>query len=164
MQLAKNLFLLGEKTLSRKIEEVILTDYLEQMFRKDDMMELYLNVVEFGPDVYGITQAAEHYFGRRPEELNLAGVFFLASVLPSPIRIRKAPREGRGLRGLDAPPPGLMEIAAKNKKISRAELSEGLGQQVLFMRPGDPRPVPRRPVRGTRRDPFEDDAGWQPID
>ncbi|HSO36270.1 MAG TPA: biosynthetic peptidoglycan transglycosylase, partial [Labilithrix sp.] len=78
MQLAKNLFLSREKTLSRKIEEVILTDYLEQAFRKDDMMELYLNVIEFGPDVYGVTRAAEHYFGRKPEELNLPECFFLA--------------------------------------------------------------------------------------
>ena len=77
MQLAKNLFLSREKTLSRKIQEVVLTDYLEQAFRKDDMMELYLNVIEFGPDVYGVTRAAEYYFGRKPEELNLPECFFL---------------------------------------------------------------------------------------
>ena len=86
MQLAKNLFLSREKTLSRKLEELILTDYLEQTFTKDEMMELYLNVIEFGPDVYGVTAAADHYFGRTPAELNLAECLFLASLLPQPLR------------------------------------------------------------------------------
>ena len=56
MQLAKNLFLSREKTLSRKLEELILTDYLERTFDKNEMMELYLNIIEFGPDVYGVTR------------------------------------------------------------------------------------------------------------
>ncbi|MBX3220374.1 MAG: transglycosylase domain-containing protein [Labilithrix sp.] len=164
MQLAKNLFLARDKALARKIEEVILTDYLEQTFRKDDMMELYLNVVEFGPDVYGITQAAEHYFGRKPEELHLAECFFLASLLPSPIRYGKLRDKGEvsetWMRHLTA----LMEIAAKNGKISAAELEEGRKEPVVFMRPGDPRPEPRKPVTSTRRDPSDDDAAWTPLD
>ncbi|MFM9469844.1 biosynthetic peptidoglycan transglycosylase, partial [Streptomyces scabiei] len=72
MQLAKNLFLSRDKTLSRKFEEVLLATYLEDTFKKEELMELYLNLIEFGPDVYGVVQAAEHYFGRAPIELNLA--------------------------------------------------------------------------------------------
>jgi len=148
----------------RKIEEVILTDYLEQIFRKDDMMELYLNVVEFGPDVYGITQAAEYYFGRKPEELHLAECFFLSSLLPSPIRYGKLRDKGEvsdaWMRHLTA----LMEIAARNGKITRAELDEGLKAPVVFVRPGEPRPEPRKPVTSTRRDPSDDDAAWRPLD
>jgi hypothetical protein len=164
MQLAKNLFLARDKALSRKIEEVILTDYLEQIFRKDDMMELYLNVVEFGPDVYGITQAAEYYFGRKPEELNLAECYFLATLLPSPIRYGKLREKGEvpetWMRHLHT----LMEIAAKNGKITRAELEEGLKEPVVFVRSGDPRPEPRKPVTSTRRDESDDDAAWRPLD
>ena len=164
MQLAKNLFLARDKALSRKIEEVILTDYLEQVFRKDDLMELYLNVVEFGPDVYGITQAAEYYFGRRPEELHLAECFFLASLLPSPIRYGKLRDKGEvpetWMRHLTA----LMEIGAKNGKITQAELEEGLKEPVVFVRPGDPRPEPRKPVTSTRREPSDDDDAWRPLD
>lgn len=164
MQLAKNLFLARDKALSRKIEEVILTDYLEQVFRKEDMMELYLNVVEFGPDVYGITQAAEYYFGRKPEELHLAECFFLASLLPSPIRYGKLRDKGEAsetwMRHLKA----LMEISAKNGKITQAELEEGLKEPVVFVRPGDPRPEPRKPVTSTRHDPSDDDAVWRPLD
>ncbi len=164
MQLAKNLFLARDKAMSRKIEEVILTDYLEQIFRKDDMMELYLNVVEFGPDVYGITQAAEYYFGRKPEELHLGECFFLASLLPSPIRYGKLREKGEvsetWMRHLTA----LMEIAARNGKITHAELEEGLKETIVFYRPGEPRPEPRKPVTSTRRDPMDDDAAWRPLD
>jgi len=164
MQLAKNLFLARDKALSRKVEEVILTDYLEQIFRKDEMMELYLNVIEFGPDVYGITQAADYYFGRRPEELNLVESFFLASLLPSPLRYAKLRDKGEvpesWMRHLRA----LMEIAARNGRITRAELEEGLTQEIVFHRPGEPRPEPRKPFTSTRRDPFDDDADWRPLD
>ena len=164
MQLAKNLFLSREKTLSRKIEEVILTDYLEQAFRKDDMMELYLNVIEFGPDVYGVTRAAEHYFGRKPEELNLPECFFLASIMPSPVRYGRLRDKGQVSEGWLHHIHTLMEIAAKNGKVSRAELAEGLTQPVVFYKAGDARPEPRKPVSSGRRDPLEEDSGWQPLD
>jgi hypothetical protein len=164
MQLAKNLFLSREKTLSRKIEELILTDYLEQAFRKDDMMELYLNVIEFGPDVYGVTRAAEYYFGRKPEELNLPECFFLASIMPSPVRYGRLRDKGQVSEGWMKHLQTLMEIAAKNGKISRAELTEGLAQPIVFTKPGDPRPEPRKPVSAGRRDPLEEDSGWQPLE
>ena len=85
---------------------MVLPSYLEQVFRQDDMMELYLNIVAFGPDVYGITQAAEYYFGRKPEELHVGECFFLASLLPSPLRYgklrEKGAVEGTWLRHLQA--------------------------------------------------------------
>ncbi len=164
MQLAKNLFLSREKTLSRKIEEVILTDYLEQVFRKDDMMELYLNVVEFGPDVYGVTQAAEYYFGRRPDELNLAECLFLATLLPAPVRYGKMREKGEPSEAWMRHLQTLMAIAEKNGKITKAELAEGLTQKVVFVKEGEPRPEPRRPVANPRRDPYGADEGWQPLD
>ncbi len=164
MQLAKNLFLSREKTLGRKIEEVILTDYLEQAFRKDDMMELYLNVIEFGPDVYGVTRAAEHYFGRKPEELNLPECFFLASLMPSPVRYGKQRDKGQVSEGWMRHLQALMEIAAKNGKVSKAELAEGLAQPIVFVKAGDPRPEPRKPASSGRRDPLEEDSGWQPLE
>jgi membrane peptidoglycan carboxypeptidase len=163
MQLAKNLFLARDKALSRKIEEMILTDYLEQIFRKDDMMELYLNVVEFGPDVYGITDAAAYYFGRKPEELHIGECFFLASLLPSPVRYSKLRDAGTlsetWMRHLKA----LMEIAAKNGKITRAELEDGLKEAIVFVRPGEPAPPPRKPVTSPRRGSIDDDE-WRPLD
>ena len=164
MQLAKNVFLARDKALSRKIEEVILTDYLEQVFRKDDMMELYLNVIEFGPDVYGITRAAEHYFARKPEELQVGECFFLASLLPSPIRYGKLREKGEVSESWMRHLRALMEIAARNGKISRAELEEGLKEPVAFVRTGEPRPMPRKPVTSTRRDPTDAAADWRPLE
>jgi len=122
MQLAKNLFLSRDKTLSRKLEEVVLTDYLEQVFSKDELMELYLNVIEFGPAVYGITAASEYYFGRDPDELNFAECLFLASLLPSPIRYG-------AMRDHETAPDGwmralhsIMRIAKKGSLITDDEL------------------------------------------
>jgi Transglycosylase len=162
MQLAKNLFLTREKTLSRKLEELVLTDYLEETWSKDELMELYLNVVEFGPNVYGIVNASEYYFGRRPFELSLAECMFLASVLPSPSKFAGARDHGQLSPGWQKHIETLMKIAAKTGKISDADLSSGLGQTVMFRRLGDARPVQRPPTRGSR---FEGEApeGWQEV-
>ncbi|MDP9152566.1 MAG: transglycosylase domain-containing protein [Myxococcota bacterium] len=146
MQLAKNLFLSRDKTLSRKLEEVILADYLEQTFSKSELMELYLNVIEFGPGVYGITAAADYFFGRTPAELNFAECIYLSSVLPSPLRYApmrsgNQPPEG-WLRGLHK----LMQIANKTGQITDAELAEAESEPVVFWH-GGPRPPPRPPAR-----------------
>jgi Transglycosylase len=84
MQLAKNLWLAREKTISRKIQEAVLTTYLEQKMTKTQIIELYLNIVEFGPDLYGVGPAARHYFAKDPGSLSLSQSLFLASLLPNP--------------------------------------------------------------------------------
>jgi hypothetical protein len=84
MQLAKNLFLNREKVLVRKLREVIYTWWLEKGFGKASALELYINVVEFGPFIYGVRNAGLHYFGREPAALSPAEATFLATILPSP--------------------------------------------------------------------------------
>ena len=106
----------------------------------------------------------EHpFFGRKPEELNVAECFFLASLLPSPIRYGKLREKGEvsetWMRHLKA----LMEIAGRNGKLTAAELDEGLKQPVVFVRNGEPRPEPRKPV-GSRSREADDDAAWRPLD
>ncbi len=162
MQLAKNLFLSREKTLSRKLEEVILTDYLEQILRKEDMMELYLNIIEFGPNIYGVTSAAEHYFGRKPEELNLAECLFLSSIMPAPVRNYRIYEKGEVPEAWMRHVRQLMEIAEKNGKISKTELAEGLAQTIVFHANDKPPPPPRAPV-GAGRITGEDEASWQQL-
>jgi hypothetical protein len=146
MQLAKNLFLTREKNLARKLEEVLLAALLEQTFSKAELMELYLNVVEFGPSVYGVADASEYYFGRTPAELNLAESFFLASLLPSPIRYGAMRDTGEvpdgWMRGLHS----LMSVAHRRGRISDADLSEGLVEPIVFWRGGS-RPETRQPTR-----------------
>ncbi len=69
MQLAKNLYLERTKSVARKLQETLLTMYLEQELTKEQIMELYLNAVEFGPLVYGIGAAARHYFNASAAQL-----------------------------------------------------------------------------------------------
>lgn len=84
MQLARNLFLNRRKTLARKLEELILTWLLEKEFTKDELMTLYLNVVEFGPDIFGVGEASAHYFGRPPIALTPPQMAWLVRLLPNP--------------------------------------------------------------------------------
>jgi monofunctional biosynthetic peptidoglycan transglycosylase len=85
-QLAKNLFLGPQKTLGRKIEELIYTWHLEHQLTKDQILEYYLNVVEFGDQVYGISAASKYYFQKKAKEINAREAAFLAMLLPSPKR------------------------------------------------------------------------------
>jgi hypothetical protein len=86
MQLVKNVFLRREKTLARKAQEVVLTWWLERAMEKREILQLYLNVIEYGPGVYGVRNAAKHYFNRLPAELSPAESVFLATILPNPKR------------------------------------------------------------------------------
>jgi len=86
MQMVKNVLLSQEKTLSRKLQELFLVWYLEQVLPKERILELYFNAIEFGPRIYGIGAAARHYFGKKPSELTPVEGAFFSSILPSPKR------------------------------------------------------------------------------
>jgi penicillin-binding protein 1A len=86
-QLAKNLFLTQERTLTRKLQEVMLALWLERKFSKAQILELYLNRVYFGAGAYGIEQAAQHYFGKPAKELSVAEAAMLAGLVKSPSRL-----------------------------------------------------------------------------
>jgi hypothetical protein len=88
MQLVKNVFLNRSKTLSRKIEEILIVWLIEneRVVPKERMYEVYLNIIEWGRDVYGIGEASRYYFEKTPAELNLGESIFLAFVIPSPKR------------------------------------------------------------------------------
>lgn len=96
-QLAKNLWLRRHKTLSRKVYETLLAIALESCLSKEDILELYLNVVEFGPDLYGIGPASKHYFSKEVGDLLPEEAFYLAALLPRPSKA-VPPNQG----GLDA--------------------------------------------------------------
>lgn len=86
MQLVKNAFLTREKTLSRKLEEILLVYILEnnRISSKERMLEVYFNIIEWGPNVYGIGEASQFYFQKSPADLNLNECLFLATIIPKP--------------------------------------------------------------------------------
>jgi hypothetical protein len=86
MQLVRNVFLSRNKNLSRKFEEVLLTWLLENshIVTKERMLEIYFNIIEWGPNIYGIKQAARFYFNKKPSQLTLQESIFLAAIIPSP--------------------------------------------------------------------------------
>ena len=83
-QLAKNLFLSRDKTVKRKVSELILARRMEKTLTKDRILELYLNSVELGDMVYGVGAGARHHFGKQPSQLTLRQCAFLAAMLPGP--------------------------------------------------------------------------------
>jgi hypothetical protein len=93
-QLAKNLFLTPERTLARKEREALATLALEASLGKRRLLEIYLNLVEWGPGVYGIGEAARHWFGKDPRDLTPKEAAFLATVIPNPVRYEMYRRRG----------------------------------------------------------------------
>ena len=90
-QLAKNLFLSGERTLLRKGQEFVITLLLEAILSKQRILEIYLNSVEWGEGVFGAEAAAQHYFRKRASELTPLEAARLAVMLPRPRYFEKLP-------------------------------------------------------------------------
>jgi hypothetical protein len=93
-QLAKNLFLSRERTFARKVREALFTVGLEASLPKARLMEIYLNIIEWGPGIYGLGEASRHYFGVNPRNLGVQQAVFLATIIPNPVRYH-AMYEGR---------------------------------------------------------------------
>jgi len=84
MQLVKNLFLKPERKFSRKIAEAVMAIRLEQIFTKDQILEMYLNQIYWGHNNYGVQTAAQSYFGKSADQLNLAESAMMAGLIQSP--------------------------------------------------------------------------------
>lgn len=89
-QLAKNLFLSPERTFERKIQEVLLSFWLEHKFTKDQILAMYLNRMFFGSNAYGVEAASQRYFGKSARDVNLAEAATLAGLLKAPTRLSPA--------------------------------------------------------------------------
>ena len=90
MQLVKNVFLNREKKLQRKAEEAMIVWLIENnaLTSKDRMYEVYLNVIEWGPNVYGAAEAAKFYFGKEPSKLTAEEAIYLAMIIPRPKKFK----------------------------------------------------------------------------
>jgi monofunctional biosynthetic peptidoglycan transglycosylase len=100
-QVAKNLFLWPGRSWLRKGLEAWLTVWIEALWPKPRILEVYLNVAQFGPCTFGVGAASRRFFGKEPAHLTLAEASLLAAVLPNPVR-----------RRVEAPSPGVRRRAA----------------------------------------------------
>jgi monofunctional biosynthetic peptidoglycan transglycosylase len=85
-QLAKNLYLSTDKNLIRKIKEFLIAMRLEKNLTKDRIFEIYLNVIEWGPGIFGVEAASQHYFHKGVDQLNLEEIVRLVAVIPQPLK------------------------------------------------------------------------------
>jgi penicillin-binding protein 1A len=130
-QLAKNLFLSRDKKLGRKLQELAITFLLESALGKDRILEIYLNIIEWGPGLRGLRPAARHYFGCEPQALTPAEMAFLVAIIPGPIKYQSSFAHGTpgpGLRAL------IHELLAKLRSvhaISEEEYLQALGDPIV---------------------------------
>ena len=96
-QLAKNLFLSSERSYPRKLREAVLTYRLEKALSKERILEIYLNVIEWGDGIYGAEAASRDVFGKSASNLSAVEAATLAAMIPSPIRLDpcKSPKSVR---------------------------------------------------------------------
>jgi len=85
-QLAKNLYLSTDKSVIRKIKEYLITRRLEKRLSKNRIFDLYLNVIEFGPGIFGVQAAARHFFNKNVSQLDLEDMIRLTAVIPKPLK------------------------------------------------------------------------------
>lgn len=125
-QLIKNTHLSNEKTLNRKIKEIILTKKLEKNFSKDDILETYLNVIYFGNNCYGLEDASLTYFNKSAKDLNLEESALLAGMIKapnkySPINHKEEAKTRRNL---------VLKEMLKDKKISENEYEKAVKSEI----------------------------------
>ena len=130
-QLAKNLFLSRDKQLGRKLQELAITFLLESALSKGRILEIYLNIIEWGPDLRGLRPATRSYFGREPGALTPAEMAFLVAIIPGPIKYQSSFAHG-------SPGPGLRllidELLAKLRSvdaISEEEYRQALDEPIV---------------------------------
>lgn len=156
-QVVKNVYLSRDKTIWRKIQEAILTVRIERQVRKSRILEIYLNIAEFGEGLYGIGPAARHYFGKSPAELSAKEGAFLAILLPSPrkysVSFRKkalTPFASSTIRGV------LGKLLATNR-ITQEQYNSALVTPLSFEAVAAAKPAEEAPLEETVED--ADSAG-----
>ncbi|NOU18905.1 MAG: transglycosylase domain-containing protein [Bacteroidales bacterium] len=122
MQLVKNLYLNKSKNLFRKAEEYLIVWLIENqaIVPKERLLEIYLNIIEWGPNIYGVSEACQYYFSKSPKDVTLDEALYLASIVPRPKKFKYLFEKDGNLKSF-------MEDDFKfvsNKMLSRGMISE----------------------------------------
>ena len=130
-QLAKNLFLSRDKQLGRKLQELAITFLLESALGKDRILEIYLNIIEWGPDLRGLRPAARRYFGCEPRALTPAQMAFLVEIIPGPIKYQSSFAHGTPGPGLRSLIDALLAKLRSVHAIGEEEYLQALGEPIV---------------------------------
>ena len=131
-QLAKNLFLTHRRTLARKLEETVLTWRLQKLLSKDRVLEVYLNVIELGPGIRGVKQAARVYFGKDVASLSPLESAHLAALTPNPHVLARRFRDGQVDEGWQQRLYDLLGMMKRHGRLSPAELASARTSKLVL--------------------------------
>ncbi len=130
-QLAKNLFLSRDKEVGRKLQELAITFLLESALGKDRILEIYLNIIEWGPELRGLRPAAYHYFNCEPRALTPAQMAFLVSIIPGPIKYQRSLARGTPSPGLRVLIDNLLTKLRSVEAIGEEEYQRALSEPIV---------------------------------
>jgi hypothetical protein len=130
-QLAKNLFLSRDKEVGRKLQELAITFLLESALGKDRILEIYLNIIEWGPELRGLRPAARHYFDCEPQALTPAQMAFLVAIIPGPIKYQRSFARGTPGPGLRLLIDNLLTKLRSVEAIGEEEYQHALSEPIV---------------------------------
>jgi hypothetical protein len=136
MQMVKNVLLYRDKTLARKLQELFLTWHVENTLDKDRILEIYFNVIEYGPGLYGIGPAAYHFFGKKPKDLNPVEAAFFSTILPSPKERYKQYCAGTLTKWTTGKIERTLQIMLKRDRLTQSEYDAAMETPLEFSKDG----------------------------
>lgn len=136
MQLVKNVLLYREKTLSRKLQELFFTWDVESSLEKERILEIYFNVIEYGPGLYGIGPAVQHFFGKTPKELTPTEAAFFSSILPAPKQRYQQYCKGTLTQWTSDKIARILGLMFKRGRLTEEEYQTALDTPLHFVRDG----------------------------
>ena len=131
-QLVKNLYLSRERTLARKLREALITLEIEAALPKQRILEIYLNIIEWGPGIYGINAAAHYYFGVDARHLTPKQAVFLATIIPNPIKFGVYFRKGATSKNWDEHMAHLIDKLRERGDLDDSAYQKALADPVVF--------------------------------
>jgi hypothetical protein len=137
MQMVKNVLLYRDKTLARKLQELFLTWHVESTLTKDRILEIYFNVIEYGPGLYGIGPAVKHFFGKSPKELNPVEAAFFSTILPSPKERYKQYCAGTLTKWTKDKIERILGIMLKRDRLTQTEYDQAMATPLVFVKDGN---------------------------
>ncbi len=131
-QLARNLFLSRERTYGRKLKEVALTLLLEAALPKERILEIYLNVIEWGPGIHGLRSASRHYFSKEPSALSPREMAFLVSLIPGPVKYQRSFASGTVSPGFNLLVVRVLAKLRSVEALSEEDYQRALSETLVF--------------------------------